>query len=143
MTATGESPYLGERLPPFARAGNLESWNRYAAVNDEFVPIHMDRDAGRAAGFDGAIGMGRLQWSYLHNLLRGWMRGRDRILNVQARFSAPLREDSIASAQGVVATMAPDGGAQRVGLDLWIEDERGTRLLSGTATVLLHGRGLA
>jgi hypothetical protein len=40
---------VGDELPPFVRTTGFDNWNRYAAVNDEFVPIHMDDDAGRAA----------------------------------------------------------------------------------------------
>ena len=64
---------VGTVIGPFVRETGLANWNRYAAVNYEFVPIHMDDEAGRAAGMDGAFGMGNLQISYLHALLREWM----------------------------------------------------------------------
>ena len=63
----------GDTVPAFTRHTGFETWNRYAAVNDEFVPIHMDDEAGRAAGYPTAFGMGNLQWAYLHDLLRGWI----------------------------------------------------------------------
>lgn len=47
----------------------LEGWNRYAAVNDEFVDIHMSTEAARAAGLPGVIGMGNLRLGYLNPLL--------------------------------------------------------------------------
>ena len=50
------------------------NWNRYAAVNDEFVYIHMDDDAGRAAlNEQGAFGMGNLRYAYLVNALQDWI----------------------------------------------------------------------
>ena len=61
---------VGTAIPEFAREAGLHAWNRFAAVNDEFVPIHMDDDAGRAAGYDGAFGMGTLQFAWLHCVLR-------------------------------------------------------------------------
>src|ERR1700749_2204090 len=63
----------GDELPPFTRVTGLDNWNRYAAVNDEFVPIHMDDEAGREAGYPTAFGMGNLQLAYLHSLVRGWL----------------------------------------------------------------------
>lgn len=62
-------------VPPFVRTTGLASWNRYAAVNDEFIDIHMDRDAAKAAGLPDVIGMGNLRIAYLHNLLHGWLNG--------------------------------------------------------------------
>ena len=61
---------VGAELPVFVRTTGFHNWNRYAAVNDEFVPIHMDDEAGRASGQAGAFGMGNLRWSYLLNALR-------------------------------------------------------------------------
>ena len=41
---------IGQEIPTFEREAGFHAWNRYAAVNEEFVPIHMDDDAGRRAG---------------------------------------------------------------------------------------------
>ena len=43
--------------------------------HEEFVPIHMDDDAGRRAGNPGAFGMGNLQIAYLHALLLDYGKG--------------------------------------------------------------------
>ena len=48
-------------MPTFTRSTALGNWNRFATVNDEFVQIYMDDDAGRAAGYPPAFGMGNLQ----------------------------------------------------------------------------------
>ena len=69
-----EDVEVGTRIPTFVRTTHFEEWNRYAAVNDEFVPIHMDDTAGRAAGNEsGAFGMGNLRLSYLVNMLQSWI----------------------------------------------------------------------
>ena len=60
-------------VPPFVRTTGLANWNRFAAVNDEFIDIHMDDEAARAVGMPGVFGMGNLRVSYLHNLLAGWL----------------------------------------------------------------------
>ena len=73
---------VDHEIPPFERIVGLHNWNRYAAVNDEFVDIHMDDDAGRDAGYPGAFGMGNLQWSYLHNLIRAWVGDDGRIVRM-------------------------------------------------------------
>ena len=40
---------VGDAMPTWSRQTSFMEWNRYAAVNDEFVPFHMDDEAGRAA----------------------------------------------------------------------------------------------
>jgi hypothetical protein len=45
---------VGAEIPTFVRTTGPANWSRYADVNDEFVGIHMDDEAGRAAGAPGA-----------------------------------------------------------------------------------------
>src|ERR1700761_921506 len=102
---TGAGPAAvtaGAELPPFVRTTDLANWNRYAAVNDEFVPIHMDDEAGRAAGYPTAFGMGNLQWSYLHNLLRAWIGDDGRILTLKCQFRAANTKGMTVTGHGVV-----------------------------------------
>ena len=40
---------VGAEMPAWSRKTGFMNWNRYAAVNDEFVPFHMDDEAGRSA----------------------------------------------------------------------------------------------
>lgn len=79
----------GAELPAIVRKTGFAHWNRFAAVNDEFVPIHMDDAAGREAGFPSAIGMGNLIWSYFHGLLRDWMGPDGRIETIGVRYWEP------------------------------------------------------
>jgi hypothetical protein len=58
MGVVVEELSVGQRIPAFTRATGFPVWNRYAAVNDEFIPIHMDDTVGQAAGMNGAFGMG-------------------------------------------------------------------------------------
>ncbi|WP_405181846.1 MaoC/PaaZ C-terminal domain-containing protein [Nocardia sp. NBC_01377] len=128
----------GQRLPEFVRQSGLATWNRYAAVNYEFVDIHMDDEAGRAAGFESAFGMGNLLWSYLHCLLRQWMNGRGRILRLSCQFRQPATKSVTAVASATVTAVRTAEGGREVDLDVWIKDQDGNRLAPGTATVLLY-----
>jgi acyl dehydratase len=126
---------VGDELPTFVRTTGFESWNRYAAVNYEFVPIHMDDEAGQKAGHTGAIGMGALQLSYLHNLLRNWIGDEGRIVKIGCQFRSPNVKGQTLTAKGLVKEIREDGGAREVDLEIWIEDQEGTKLAPGTATV--------
>ncbi|MFG1924545.1 MaoC/PaaZ C-terminal domain-containing protein [Cryptosporangium sp. NPDC048952] len=123
---------IGEELPPFVRETGFEVWNRYAAVNDEFVPIHMDDEAGKAAGYPSAFGMGNLQWSYLHILVRQWLAGRGRIVTLSCQFRNPNLKGQTVTARGVVESIEPDGS---VVLNIWTENQDGAKLAPGRATV--------
>ena len=124
---------VGDVVPTFVRQTEFANWNRYAAVNDEFVPIHMDDEAGAAAGNGGAFGMGNLQWAYLHNMLRSWVGENGEILSIEVQFRSPNVKGQTVTAKGVVT--AVDGDV--ISLDVWTEQQEGTKLAPGTATVRL------
>jgi len=128
---------IGDQLPAFERRTGFAEWNRYAAVNDEFVPIHMDDEAGRAAGLPGAIGMGLLQVAYLHNLVRDWLDDRGRILTFSCRFNSPNLRNQVVSANGRVTEVTDRADGMEAVLEIWTADEAGNRLAPGTCTVLI------
>jgi acyl dehydratase len=128
---------VGDELPQFNRKTGFAIWNRYAAVNDEFVPIHMDDAAGHAAGLPGAIGMGNLQFSYLHNVVRNWMGESGRIVSMSCQFRAPNLRDQVVSACGRVTEVGPTDDGLAVTLEVWTQDEEGNRMAPGACKVLL------
>lgn len=137
MGTTAREVNVGEEIPTFERMSGFHAWNRYAAVNDEFVPIHMDDEAGKKAGYPGAFGMGNLQVSHLHALLRQWMGDEGRILRVSCQFRAPNLRGLRTIARGRVTAVRHEEGRTLVDLDVWTETEEGTALAPGTATVEL------
>ena len=128
---------VGQEIPPFERMSGFHAWNRFAAVNDEFVPIHMDDEAGRNAGYPGAFGMGNLQVAYLHAVLRQWIGDEGRIVAVSCQFRAPNLRGLRTVARGRVTAVRDEGGQTFVDLDVWTETEEGTALAPGKATVVL------
>ncbi|MCU4182900.1 hypothetical protein K6U06_00875 [Acidiferrimicrobium sp. IK] len=136
---TTAPPQVGDALPSFSRATGLDNWNRFAAVNDEFVPIHMDDAAGQAAGYPTAFGMGNLQWSYLHNLLRQWVGDAGRIESLACQFRSPNLKDQTVTAKGTVTEVHPRPDGWSVHLEVWTEDQTGARLCPATAVVTLTG----
>ncbi len=130
---------VGNELPVLVRTTGFHNWNRYASVNDEFVPIHMDDDAGRAQGFPGAFGMGNLMWSYLHNLVRDWMGDDGRIVSMGCSFRSPNLRGMTVEARGTVTAVRVEGDETLVDLALAVVDHDApdTVLVPATATVAL------
>jgi acyl dehydratase len=136
------APSLGEvsvgfEPPAFERRVDLDNWNRYAAVNDEFVPIHMDDAAGREAGYPTAFGMGNLHTAYLHAFLRSWLGGEGRVSRLEIRFRRPSTRGVLNRAAGVVTAVDNDGSTTTVELSIWVEDDDGEQLTTGSATAVI------
>ena len=131
---------IGDRLPEFVRTTHFAEWNRYAAVNDEFIPIHMDDAAGRAAGNEsGAFGMGNLRLAYLVNMLRRWVGDDGEICTLTVKYrSMNQKGDELRCVGEVIGKETVDGRA-RVHLRVDVIDQDGTSTTPGEATVELAG----
>jgi hypothetical protein len=135
MAHTATLPTVGQELPDFVRDTGFQHWNRYAAVNDEFIDIHMDDDAGKAAGYPTAFGMGNLTWAYLHLALHEWFGEEARISHAEVQYRSAVTRGTQLHIKGIVTAVRPG----EVDVDVWAENSDGTRLAPGSATVHLAG----
>jgi acyl dehydratase len=138
-----EALSVGDEIPPFVRTTDLAHWNRFAAVNDEFIPIHMDADAARAAGQRDVFGMGNLRLAYLHNLLHAWLAGRGDIVELSCEFRGLNFKGDVLTARGRVTGKERVRSGRVVHLELGVENQRGEETTPGEATVLLFEGGRA
>ena len=118
-------------LPPYVRTTGLANWNRYAAVNDEFIPIHMDPDAAKAVGMPDVFGMGNLRIAYLHNLLHDWLGGRGDIAEFSCEFRGLNLKGDTLTCTGKVTAVDEEG----VTVELHVVNQDGVDITPGSAIV--------
>jgi acyl dehydratase len=132
-----ESPAIGTDLPPFVRTTGLANWNRYAAVNDEFIDIHMDDAAAQAVGMPGVFGMGNLRIAYLHNLLSAWLGDRGDIAEFTCQYRGlNMKGDELTCTAAVTGEREEDA-LRLLDLTLGVVNQAGADTCPGTATVVL------
>jgi acyl dehydratase len=124
-------------LPPYVRTTGLANWNRYAAVNDEFIDIHMDDDSAKAVGMPGVFGMGNLRIAYLHNLLSGWLGDRGDITEFTCQFRGLNFKGDTLTCTGTETGRRQEDGLELVDLTLGVVNQDGTDTCPGSATVVL------
>ncbi|HAL46457.1 MAG: hypothetical protein FI707_11355 [SAR202 cluster bacterium] len=133
---------VGAEITPWSRKTDFMNWNRYAAVNDEFVYIHMDDVAGRAALNEaGAFGMGNLRFAYLHNMLRDWAGDEAQIRKVGCQYRSINQKDDVLTCTGVVTDKRVEDGEHLIDLKVDVVDQDGKSTAPGEATVALPTRG--
>lgn len=136
-----EEVEVGDELPAWSRRTDFMSWNRYAAVNDEFVPFHMDDEAGRAAlNEQGAFGMGNLRYAYLLNALRDWIGDEAEIREVGCEYRAINQKGDVLTVTGKVTDKRREEGENRVFLDVNVVNQDGAATCPGHAVVVLPAR---
>ena len=136
-----EDVEVGQELPAFERKTDFMNWNRYAAVNDEFVFVHMDDDVGKAAGQGAAFGMGNLRWAYVINALQDWIGDEAEIRELSMQFRAINHKHDVLTTRCVVSEKTVEDGEHLVTLDINVINQDGAATAPGTAVVVLPSRG--
>ncbi|KEQ51980.1 MaoC/PaaZ C-terminal domain-containing protein [Sphingobium chlorophenolicum] len=141
MSIFFEDIAVGDQIPAFTRKTTMMEWSRFAAVNEEFVYVHMDDEAGRAAGQPGAFGMGNLRWAYMLNALRDWAGDESEIKELAMQFRAINQKDDILSAKAtVVDKSVADDGSNLIHLQIDVENQDGKGTSPGRAIVAVPSR---
>lgn len=141
MSEPSTSP--GTTLPSYVRTTGLANWNRFAAVNDEFIDIHMDGDAARAVGMSDAFGMGNLRISYLHNLLHQWLGHAGDIVELRCEFRGLNLKGDTLTCKGTVTDTSDADGYRLAGVELAVRNQADVDTTPGHATVVLFDDGTA
>ena len=129
---------VGDAIPTWSRRTSFMEWNRYAAVNDEFVPFHMDDEAGKRAGnAQGAFGMGNLRYAYIVNALRDWIGDDGEIREVGCQYRAINQKDDTLTVVGKVTAKSTESGENTVRLDIDVVNQDGEATCPGHAIVVL------
>ena len=138
MSVRFDDIQVGDRLPEWSRKTSFPEWNRYAAVNHEFVPFHMDDDAGRAAGNPkGAFGMGNLRYAYIVNALHDWIGDEGIVREAGCQHRVLNCKDDVLTVVGEVTEKVIEEGEQRVRLEINVVNQDGVRTCPGHAVVVL------
>jgi acyl dehydratase len=136
-----EDVEIGQEIPAFTRETDFMHWNRYAAVNEEFVYIHMDDEAGKAAGQGAAFGMGNLRWAYVLNALRAWIGDEAEVRELSLQFRAVNHKHDVLRASGVVTEKKQENGENLVVLEVNVLNQKDEKTAPGRAVVALPSRG--
>jgi len=132
---------IGDKIPAWSRKTDFMNWNRYAAVNDEFIYIHMDDEAGRAAANEkGAFGMGNLRFAYILNALRDWIGDEAEIRELECQFRAINQKKDVLTVTGTVTDKRVEDGENRIYLDVDVVNQTGAPTCPGHAIVVLPSR---
>ncbi|MFZ0216443.1 MAG: MaoC/PaaZ C-terminal domain-containing protein [Candidatus Dormiibacterota bacterium] len=129
------TPQVGQRIGPLEERTTRRRLVQYAGASGDFYEIHYDDATARATGLPGVIVHGLLKAAYLGRLATSL--GPDvRLRSLEVRYRGLDLVDHELACHGEVTSIA-DGVAR---VDLWIEDDAGTRTTAGTAEIELPGR---
>jgi len=129
---------VGEPIPPFRMERvTPERMKTVAAIFRDPTPLHWDREATRAAGFEGRLlNQSPINLGYVINMLMAWA-GPTCLRRVRTEFPGPVLDGASVSAGGRVVALSQEGGETIAECDTWLDSQDGTRNLVARAWVAL------
>lgn len=132
---------VGDAVPTWSRTTDFMHWNRFAAVNDEFMPFHMDDEEGRKVGNPGgAFGMGNLRFAYMLNALQDWIGDEAEVREIDCQYRVMNQKHDELTVKAVVAEKLIEDGEARVKLEITVINQKGESTCPGHAIVVLPRR---
>jgi acyl dehydratase len=128
---------VGDELPPLVK-GPIQQiqLTRYAGASGDFNPIHQDEEFAKAAGMGGVFAHGMLSMGFVGQVVTDWA-GPGAVRKLTVRFAGLVRlKDTITCRGRVRAT-----SGSLVELEVWAENQRAEKVVTGKATVTLPSRG--
>lgn len=109
----------------------------FAGASGDHNPIHLDDAEAKAGGLPGVIAHGMLNMAFLGQVLTGWVPP-SAVRKFGTRFAAMAFPGDVITLKGVITAKREDGGEKLVDLDLTAENQKGDKLLVGSATVAVN-----
>ena len=127
---------VGDVIPPFRMdVVTPERMRTVAAILRDPTPLHWDRDATRALGFDGRLlNQTPINVAYVTNMLMAWA-GPTSLRRIRAEFPQPVLDGDAATARGEVVDVTEHGGETVAECAVWLEHPDGARHVVGHAWV--------
>jgi len=131
---------VGDELPALVK-GPIQQiqLTRYAGASGDFNPIHQDDEFARAAGMGGVFAHGMLSMGFVGQVVTDWA-GPAAVRKLSVRFAGLVRLKDTITCRGRVLDKSSKNDRHLVDLEVWAENQKGERVVTGKATVALPAR---
>jgi len=129
---------VGDALPPFEMACvTPERMKTVAAIFRDPFPVHWDREATRAMGFEGKLlNQSPINLGYVINMLIAWA-GPTCVRRIRTEFPRVVFDGDSVRAGGRVVSLSDEGGETVAECEVWLDRQDGTRSVAARAWVAL------
>jgi len=132
-----EDVKVGDEIKPLVK-GPIQQiqLTRYAGASGDFNPIHQDQEFARAAGMGGVFAHGMLTMGFVAQAVTDWA-GAGSVRKIGVRFGGLVRLKDVITCRGRVLSKQSKDALHTVELELWADNQKGEKVVTGKATVAL------
>jgi acyl dehydratase len=135
---------IGDEMPALVKEPIKQiQLTRYAGASGDFNPIHQDAAFAKSAGMGDVFAHGMLSMGFVAQSVTDWL-GVGSVQKVGVRFAALVRLGDVITCRGKVVAKRPAKEVGRgqgvVDLELWAENQKGEKVVTGKATAAVPSR---
>ena len=132
----------GEEVTPLEKGPIAhEQLVRYACGSGDRNPIHLDNEAAKKAGLKkGVIAHGMLSMGFLGQMMTDWI-GEGELKKLGVNFRGMVNLEDVLTCQGKVVKKYVENNESLVECEIFITNQNGDKLTSGTAIASLKTKG--
>lgn len=140
QTLVFEDIQEGDELPPLQKGPITRTQLvKYAGASGDFNPMHHDEIFAKNAGMPSVFAHGMLSMGFLGQLITDWA-GNDSLKKLGVRFAAITWPGDVIICKGRVVKKHQQEGRNLVDCELYAENQKGQKTVTGNATVQLSSR---
>jgi acyl dehydratase len=132
-TIVADQIAIGQELPPLVKSISQRQIDVYSGVKPK--SIHTDESWAQAKGFRTTLAQGMMSTAYVSEMMTaflgaGFVEGG----TISVAFVMPVYAGDRLTVRGRVKEKQQDGGATRVVVEVWCENQIGQKTAAGTAS---------
>ena len=136
-----EDVETGAEIPALVKHPTTMQLVKWAGASGDYYPIHYDKDLAQSSGLPGVVVHGWLICSFLGQMITDWMGEQGFLKKLSCRYLGLNFPCENVTCKGKVAKKYVQNSEHYVECEIWAENPKGERTVSGTAMVILPSRG--
>ncbi|MFC1974687.1 MaoC/PaaZ C-terminal domain-containing protein [Chloroflexota bacterium] len=141
-----EQPYyediaVSSEIPPLVKQPTTRQLVRWAGASGDYYEIHYDKDFAQRLGLPGVIVHGQLVCSFLGQLMTDWIGEQGTLRKLSCKYRGMNFPGEALSCKGKVTKKYVEDGEHCVECNIWAENPKGEKTVSGMAIVIMPSRG--
>ena len=136
-----EDVEVGSEIPSLVKQTTRRQLVQWAGASGDFYEIHYNKDFALASGLPDVILHGRLKSAYLGQMLTDWIGLEGNLKKYNVRYRGMDFPEQDLACKGKVTKKYVHAHEHLVELELWTENPRGEKTITGTALVSLPSKG--
>ena len=136
-----EDIVVGSEITPLVKQPTTRQLVMWAGASGDYYPIHYDKDFAQSKGLPGVIVHGQLVGCFLGQLMTDWMGEQGNLRKLTCSYKSVNFPGEALICKGKVSKKYIEDDEHYIECNLWVENAKGEKTISGKALVTLPARG--